>query len=94
MNIGRVATASGHLLHRNGRILIGRPLRERRARLEDAIADNDLVLPVRRLTPDGLQAWAQVIERDYEDSSPESSLDEAGPDRSLAFARYGRSMWT
>ena len=81
MNIGGVATASGHLLHRNGSILIGRPLRERRARLEGAIADNDLVLRVRRLRPEGLQAWAQVIERGYEDSSPESSLDEAGPGR-------------
>jgi len=36
---------------------------------------------VQRLTPGGLQAWAQVIERGYEDSSPESSLDEAGPTR-------------
>ena len=56
------------LLHRNGHDLTGRPLRERRARLEDAVADNDLVLPVRRLAEDGLQAWAQVIERGYEGS--------------------------
>ena len=54
------------LLHHSGRDLIGRPLRERRARLEDVVADNDLVLPVRRLAEDGLKAWAQVIERGYE----------------------------
>src|SRR5215471_4043300 len=34
------------LLHRNGRDSTGRPLRERRARLEDVVADADLVLPV------------------------------------------------
>jgi bifunctional non-homologous end joining protein LigD len=41
------------LRHHQGREVTGRPLRERRARLEDAVADNDLVLPVRRLGPDG-----------------------------------------
>src|SRR5262245_49322175 len=33
------------LLYRDGRELTGRPLRERCARLEDIVADNDLVLP-------------------------------------------------
>ena len=71
------------LLHRDGRELIGRPLRERRARLEDVVADNDLVLPVRRLAPDGLQAWAQVIERGDEGYvvKDEASLYEPGPTR-------------
>jgi ATP-dependent DNA ligase len=54
------------VLHRDGRDLIGRPLRERRARLEDAVADNDLVLPVRRLARNGFEAWSEVIARDYE----------------------------
>jgi len=35
------------LLHQDGRELAGRPLRERRARLEDVVAGGDLVLPVR-----------------------------------------------
>ena len=35
------------LLHRDGRDVIGRPLRERRARLEEVVAGSDLVLPVR-----------------------------------------------
>ena len=71
------------LLHHSGRDLIGRPLRERRARLEDLVADNNLVLPVRRLAPDGLEAWAQVIERGYEGyvAKDEASAYEPGPTR-------------
>jgi ATP-dependent DNA ligase len=46
--------------------LTARPLRDRRARLEDVVANNDLVFTVRRLAPDGLEAWTQVIERGYE----------------------------
>jgi ATP-dependent DNA ligase len=51
------------LLYRDGRDLSARPLRDRRARLEDVIAGSSLVFPVRRLAPDGLEAWAQVVER-------------------------------
>jgi hypothetical protein len=36
-----------------------------RTRLEDIVV-GELVFPVRRLAPDGLEAWAQVIERGYE----------------------------
>ena len=39
-----------------------RPLRERRARPEDVVAGTALVFPVRRLTPDGVEAWKQVVE--------------------------------
>jgi len=82
------------LLHRNGHDLTGRPLRERRARLEDAVADNDLVLPVRRLAEDGLQAWAQVIERSYEGyvAKDEASLYEAGPTR--RWLKVKQKAWT
>jgi hypothetical protein len=41
-------------------------LGDRRARLEDVGAGSDLILPVRRLAPHGLEAWAQVLEREYE----------------------------
>jgi bifunctional non-homologous end joining protein LigD len=54
------------LLYHERRDLTGRPLRDRRARLEDVVAGSELVFPVRRLAPDGLEAWAQVIERGYE----------------------------
>src|SRR5262249_40961169 len=82
------------LLHHSGRDLIGRPLRERRARLEQVVADNDLVLPVRRLAPDGLEAWQQVIERGYEGlvAKEEASLYEPGPTRRwLQLTQHG---WT
>jgi len=71
------------LLHQDGRELAGRPLRERRARLEDTIAGGDLVLPVRRLAKNGFEAWDEVIARDYEGlvAKDESSLYEAGPTR-------------
>jgi len=54
------------LLYQDRRDLTGPPLRDRRARLEDVVANNDLVFPVRRLAPDGLEAWRHVIERGYE----------------------------
>ena len=41
------------LLHQDGRELTGRPLRDRRARLENVVAGSDLVLPVRRLAWNG-----------------------------------------
>jgi ATP-dependent DNA ligase len=37
------------LLHQEGRELTGRPLRDRRVGLENAVAGSELVLPVRRL---------------------------------------------
>ena len=71
------------LLHRDGRDLTGRPLRERRARLENIVTDNDLVLPVQRLARNGFEAWSEVIARDYEGlvAKDEASLYEAGPTR-------------
>lgn len=34
--------------------------------IEDVLDEQDMVLPVRRLSDDGLKAWQQVIERGYE----------------------------
>ena len=69
------------VLYRNGRELTGRPLHERRARLEDVVADAVLVLPVRRLARNGLEAWSEVIARDCEGyvAKDETSLYEGGP---------------
>jgi ATP-dependent DNA ligase len=60
----------------------GRPLRDRRVRLEDAVAGSELVFPVRRLAADGLAAWAQVVERGYEGyvAKDEGSQDEGSQD--------------
>ena len=51
-------------LHHNGRDLSQRPLRARRQ--GPLVAGSDLVLPVRPLAPNALEAWAQVSERGYE----------------------------
>jgi bifunctional non-homologous end joining protein LigD len=82
------------LLHRNGRELIGRPLRERRARLEDVVTDADLVLPVRRLARNGFEAWSEVIARDCEGlvAKDETSLYEGGP--TLRWVKVKQKGWT
>jgi hypothetical protein len=62
-------TARAYRLRRaahEGRDISQRPLRERRARLEELIAGGDWIYTVRRLAPNGLDAWAQVLERGYE----------------------------
>jgi ATP-dependent DNA ligase len=71
------------LLYQDGREFTGRPLRERRARLEAAVAGSDFVLPVRRLARNGFEAWSEVVARDYEGlvAKDEASLYEPGPTR-------------
>jgi bifunctional non-homologous end joining protein LigD len=54
------------VLSHAGRDVTARPLRDRRARLEDVVAGSELVFPVRRLARDGIDAWQQVVERGYE----------------------------
>jgi len=49
-----------------GHDLREREFRARRARLEDVLAGQDVLLPAPRLADDGLKAWAQVVERGYE----------------------------
>jgi bifunctional non-homologous end joining protein LigD len=82
------------LLQRNGREVTGRPLRERRARLVDVVAGSDMVLPVRWLAPDGLEAWTQVIERGYEGlvAKDEASLYEGGP--TIRWLKVKQRGWT
>jgi bifunctional non-homologous end joining protein LigD len=68
------------LLYWDRRDLTGRPLRDRRVRLEDVVAGSELIFPVRRLAPDGLEAWRQVIERSFEGyvAKDEGSVYEGG----------------
>jgi bifunctional non-homologous end joining protein LigD len=82
------------LLYRDGRDLSARPLRDRRARLEDVVAGSNLVFPVRRLAPDGLEAWAQVIERGYEGlvAKDDGSSYEGGPTR--RWLKVKQKNWT
>jgi ATP-dependent DNA ligase len=51
--------------------------------LEELVDGHALVLPARRLADDGLEAWAQVVERGYEGLV---GKDEAAP------YREGRSL--
>jgi len=82
------------VLHRNGRELTGLPLRERRARLEDVVANNDLVLPVRRLARNGFEAWSEVIARECEGlvAKDEASLYDGGP--TLRWLKVKQKGWT
>jgi bifunctional non-homologous end joining protein LigD len=82
------------LLYRDGRDLSARPLRDRRARLEDIVAGNELIFPVRRLAPDGQEAWEQVIERGYEGyvAKDEASAYEGG--RTTRWLKVKQKGWT
>jgi bifunctional non-homologous end joining protein LigD len=65
-------------LYARGKDLRKRPLRVRRNVLEELVDGHHLVLPARRLADDGLEAWAQVVERGYEGLV---GKDEASPYR-------------
>jgi ATP-dependent DNA ligase len=82
------------LLYHDGRDLTARPLRDRRARLEDVVAGSELVFPVRRLAPDGLEAWKQVVERGYEGyvAKDEASAYDGGATR--RWLRVKQKDWT
>jgi len=69
------------LLHLDGRELTGRPLRDRRVWLENAVAGGELVLPVRRLARNGFAAWPEVIAHDYEGlvAKDEAACTKRGP---------------
>jgi ATP-dependent DNA ligase len=65
-----------------------------RARLENVVAGNDLVLPVRRLAKNGFEAWSEVVAHDYEGlvAKDEASLYEAGPTR--RWLKVKQKGWT
>jgi ATP-dependent DNA ligase len=54
------------LLELDGEDQRKRTLRERRRALEHLLDGERLVLPVRRLAPDGLEAWKEVLRAGYE----------------------------
>jgi len=64
------------LLYHDRRDLTGRPLRDRRARLEDVVAGSESVFPVRGLAANGLEAWAQMVDRGYEGYVDEDEASE------------------
>jgi len=54
------------LLYRAGHDQTKRPLRERRAGLEELVPGADRIFPVRRLTSNGLVAWGDVLKAGFE----------------------------
>src|SRR4030095_16945420 len=64
------------LLYRAGRDQTKRPLRERRARLEELVARRERIFPVRQLTSNGLVAWDEVLKAGFEGYV---AKDEASP---------------
>jgi bifunctional non-homologous end joining protein LigD len=54
------------LLELDGEDQRKRPLRERRQALEHLLTGERLILPVRRLSPNGLEAWQDVIRAGWE----------------------------
>jgi bifunctional non-homologous end joining protein LigD len=84
------------LLYLKGRDLTARPLHDRRKRLVDFIADADasLIHAARRLAPNGLAAWQQVLARGYEGLV---AKDEASPSvggRTRQWLKVKRDGWT
>ena len=70
----------------------GRPLRDRRARLESVVAGSEFVLPVRRFAKNGFEAWAEVIAHEGMVAKEEASLYEAGPTR--RWLKVKQKGWT
>lgn len=54
------------LLELDGEDQRKRPLRERRQALEHLLKGERLILPIRRLSSSGLQAWKEVLQAGYE----------------------------
>lgn len=75
------------LLELDGHDLRPRPLRERRQALEHLVSGQRLILPARRLAPNGLEAWEQVQRANYEGmvaKDPESAYK---PGRTLSWLK-------
>ncbi len=53
-------------LYAAGRDLRELPLRERRDWLDDVLHGQHFMFPARRLAPNGIEAWAEVLARGYE----------------------------
>jgi len=78
----------------NGRDVRARPLRARRARLEDIVAGSELMFPVRRLAADGFAAWDEVVKRGFEGyvAKDEASAYADGPTK--RWVKVKQKGWT
>jgi bifunctional non-homologous end joining protein LigD len=82
------------LLYISGRDLTRQPLRDRRRRLEDLVASAEQVYAVRRLAPNGFDAWSQVLERGYEGLVAKDNAGVYGAGRSSAWLKVKQPGWT
>jgi bifunctional non-homologous end joining protein LigD len=82
------------LIYWDGRDLSAQPLRDRRRRLEDVVAQSELIFPVRRLARDGIDAWAQVMDQGHEGfvAKDENSTYDAG--RTRSWLKVKQKNWT
>jgi ATP-dependent DNA ligase len=82
------------LLYHDRRDLTSRPLRDRRARLEDVVAGSELVFPVRRLAPNGLEAWKQMVERGYEGRVANDEVSVYEGEQTRRWLKVKQKGWT
>jgi len=83
-----------NLLYVKGRDVSQSPRRERRARLEDLVAEADRIHAVCRLAPNGLKAWAQVLERGYEGLVAKDESSHYVGDRRRDWLKVKQANWT
>ena len=75
------------LLELDGEDLRVRPLRERREALEKLVAESQLIIPVRRLPSNGLEAWDEVLRCNYEGMVAKDPDSACTPGRTLSWLK-------
>ena len=75
------------VLKLNGEDLRMLPLRERRQALEQLVADRQLIIPARRLSADGLEAWNEVLRHNYEGMVAKDPASGYTPGRTLSWLK-------
>ncbi|HUM17461.1 MAG TPA: hypothetical protein VL086_17320 [Candidatus Nitrosotalea sp.] len=81
------------LLHLSGKDYRREPLKIRRRALETLLEDQLLILPARRLSPNGFAAWTEVVHRGWEGmvaKDPESAYT---PGRTLKWLKVKQSKY-
>jgi bifunctional non-homologous end joining protein LigD len=75
------------LLELEGEDLRPRSLLERRQALEQLVADRQLIMPTRRLPPNGLEAWEEVLRGNYEGVVAKDPASGYTPGRTLSWLK-------
>jgi ATP-dependent DNA ligase len=82
------------LLYQDRRDVTARPLRDRRARLDDVVAGSELIFLVRRLAPGGLEAWEQVMKRCHDGYGAKDEASAYGPGPTRCWLKVKVPGWT